>query len=258
MDFLELAKNLAIEAGKVQVKHLRDAHTIEKKDSVNLVTEVDRKCERLISEGIQAKFPDHDILGEEGESARKDSSYRWIVDPLDGTTNYAHQFPFFDVSIALEHEGEIVCGVIYDPIRDELFAAREGSGAFLNDNKITVSQRELLCDSLLATGFAYVKRDLQKVENVNYFEEFIRRALAVRRPGAAALDLAYVACGRLDGFWEMNLKPWDMAAGKIIIEEAGGKVTSFDGSGFDLYGNQMLASNSLIHNEMTKVLSEDF
>lgn len=253
-DFLKLAMDLARAAGAVQMEHLHEVHKIEFKDKHNLVTEVDRQCERLIVDGIRVQFPDHDVLGEEGEGERKESDFCWIIDPLDGTTNYTHQFPFFDVSIGLSNKGELICGVIYDPNRDELFAADKGAGATLNGKPIHVSKTTQLIDALMATGFAYVDHTSERVDNVSEFEAFVKGSRAVRRPGAAAIDLAYVACGRLDGFWEPNLKPWDKAAGALIIAEAGGKLSSYDGGGFDLYGDEIVASNGLIHGEIIEIL----
>jgi myo-inositol-1(or 4)-monophosphatase len=255
-DYLKLAVDLARAAGAVQMEHLNEVHSIEFKDKKNLVTEVDKQCERLIVDGIRAKYPDHDVLGEEGEGERKESDFLWIIDPLDGTTNYAHQFPFFDVSIGLSIKGELIAGVIYDPVRDELFAAEKGKGAALNDKPIHVSKTANLGDALMATGFAYVDHSSPRVGNVSEFEAFVRASRAVRRPGAAAIDLAYIACGRLDGFWEPNLKPWDMAAGALIIAEAGGRLSTYNGGEFDLYGDEILASNGLIHGEMIGVLTE--
>jgi len=254
-DYLKLAAELARAAGAVQMEHIHEIHRIEFKDKKNLVTEVDKECERLIVDGIRAQFPDHDVLGEEGEGERKESDFCWIIDPLDGTTNYAHQFPFFDVSIGLSNKGDIICGVIYDPNRDELFAAEKDKGATLGGKPIHVSKTTHLQDSLMATGFAYVDHSSPRVDNVSEFEAFVKASRAVRRPGAAAIDLAYVACGRLDGFWEPNLKPWDMAAGALIIAEAGGRLSTYDGGSFDLYGTEIVASNGLIHDEIVKVLS---
>lgn len=254
--YLSIMTNLARKAGRVQLDHLGKVQTIEHKEVINIVTEVDKECERLIFEGLRQAFPDHDVLGEEGIAKRQESEYRWIVDPLDGTTNYAHQFPFFGVSIALEHKGEILCGVIYDPVRDELFEGAKGQGAALNGEKIHVSAAKVLKESLLATGFAYSVQRPGVPDNLDNFKNFIMTALAVRRPGAASIDLAYVACGRLDGFWELFLKPWDIAAGAIIIKEAGGTVTNFDGTPVDIYGTQILASNGKIHEEMMKVLEK--
>ena len=196
------------------------------------------------------------MLGEEGEGERKESEFCWIVDPLDGTTNYAHQFPFFDVSIGLSKNGELIAGVIFEPNRDEMFAADKGAGATLNGKPINVSKTARLQDSLMATGFAYVDHSSPRVGNVREFEAFVKTSRAVRRPGAAAVDLAYLACGRLDGFWEPNLKPWDMAAGALIITEAGGRLSTYSGDEFDLYGDEILASNGLIHDEMIEVMTE--
>lgn len=254
--YLKIVEKLAREAGKIQMAHLGRVHTIERKGAINLVTEVDKLCEEMIGEGIRKSFPEHDILGEEGIAKRKESELCWIVDPLDGTTNYAHGFPFFGVSIALEHKGDIICGVIYDPVRDEMFAAEKGKGATLNGEKIRVSGAPSLKESLLATGFAYSVQEPGRPDNLDNFKAFIKTALAVRRPGAAAIDLAYVACGRLDGFWELFLKPWDIAAGVIIIKEAGGLVTGFNGSPIDIYGTEILASNSLIHDAMMEILKK--
>lgn len=255
-EYLDLAVKLARQAGRLQMERLNETHSVEHKDDDQLVTEVDKACERLIVEGIVANYPDHDIIAEEGTGERRDSTFTWHIDPLDGTTNYAHRFPFFGVSIGLEKRGELVMGTVYDPNRDELFAAEKGCGATLNEAPIHVSSVNRLKDALLATGFAYVDRSGSRVDNVDYFEAFLKTGRAVRRPGSASIDLAYVACGRLEGFWELNLKPWDMAAGALIIEEAGGKVTSFDGSRFDLYGTSILASNSLIHEHMMAILSK--
>jgi myo-inositol-1(or 4)-monophosphatase len=254
MDYLNLAIDLAKKAGKLQMERLESEHTIELKGSINLVTEVDKASEKLIIDGIKEKFPDHNILAEESGTTKTESDFWWIIDPLDGTTNYAHQFPFFCVSIGLEKAGELIAGVIYDPNRDELFAAERGKGATLNGKPIHVSKATTLKESLLATGFAYNIHEGEQLDNMDNFEAFVKTARAVRRPGAAALDLAYVACGRMDGFWELFLNPWDVAAGALIIQEAGGKVTSFDGSKFNVRGDETLASNGLIHEEMMKVL----
>ena len=179
---------------------------------------------------------------------------RWIVDPLDGTVNYAHGFPFFCVSIALEAEGELVAAVTYDPNRHELFAAAKGQGATLNGQAIRVSETSALAEALVATGFAYNVHEEERFTNLDHFGNFVKRAQAVRRPGSAAIDLAWVACGRIDGFWELFLKPWDWAAGALLIREAGGSVTAFDGGAFELEGPEILASNGRIHGEMQDVL----
>ncbi|MFH0800544.1 MAG: inositol monophosphatase family protein [Pseudomonadota bacterium] len=265
-DILKIMEDLARRAGRIQMERLGHAHKIEYKGSINLVTEVDHECEELIVSGIQKNFPGDDFLAEEGTvghpplhplPSREGKKSKWIIDPLDGTVNYAHGFPFFCVSIALERDGELAAGVIYDPNRDELFAAEKGRGATMNGAHIRVSAAPILKQSLLATGFAYHDYNAgsnEPVANFDNFENFVRRSRAVRRPGSAATDLAWAACGRIDGFWELYLKPWDMAAGAVIIREAGGSVTAFDGGPFDLYGDEILASNGRIHDEMIEVL----
>ena len=251
---LDIITRLAKKAGEIQLKHLGKLHQVEYKGVINIVTEVDKECEDLIVSELQKKFPNDDVFAEEGSGKRNKSGRRWIIDPLDGTVNYAHDFPFFCVSIALEVDNDLKLGVIYDPNRDELFTAEDGKGAKLNGKPIYVSVPSVLRQSLLATGFAYNVQEGETLNNLVHFCNFIKTARAVRRPGSAAIDLAWVACGRIDGFWELFLKPWDMAAGVIIVREAHGLVTSFDGSPFDLYGNEILASNGKIHAEMVDVL----
>jgi len=253
-NYLSVMEALARRAGEVQIKRMGDRHRIEYKGVINLVTEVDKECEALIVGEIQKLFPDDDILAEEGSGKRSSSGNRWIIDPLDGTVNYAHGFPFFCVSIAMERNGELENGVIFDPTRDEMFSAAKGAGATLNGKRISVSSPTELRKSLLATGFAYNVQEGESLNNLDNFCNFIKTAQAVRRPGSAATDLAWLACGRIEGFWELFLKPWDMAAGVLIIREAGGRVSSFDDSPYDLYGTEILASNGRIHGEMIKVL----
>lgn len=256
-DQLKIMERLARQAGAVQMEHLGRVKHIEYKGSIDIVTEVDHKCEEMIVSGLHSHFPDDDFLAEEGSGLRTESQRRWIIDPLDGTVNYAHGFPMFCVSIALEEKGELSVAGVYDPNRDEFFSAVKGHGAFLNGRSIHVSNNNVLKQSLLATGFAYTDYEGtqgEPVVNLDNFGNFIRTARAVRRPGSAAIDLVWVASGRLDGFWELNLKPWDMAGGVLIVKEAGGFVTSFDGSEFDLYGTEILVSNGHIHEEMIKVL----
>lgn len=252
---LDILADLARRAGEIQLARFRDVHRVEHKGTIDLVTEVDRECEALIVAELQRRFPGDDILAEEGSGERKGAGRRWIVDPLDGTVNYAHGFPFFCVSIALEEAGVLQAGAIYDPNRDELFLAECDRGATLNGRPIHVSKAAMLCESLLATGFAYNVHEEERFDNLDHFGRFVKRAQAVRRPGSAAIDLAWVACGRIDGFWELFLKPWDMAAGVLLVREAGGEVTAFDGSAFPLYGTEILASNGLIHEEMQQVLA---
>jgi myo-inositol-1(or 4)-monophosphatase len=219
----------------------------------NLVTEIDKKSEEIVITKIKQRFPHHDFLAEESGSHQKESEYRWIIDPLDGTTNFTHGFQIFSVSIALEVKGEVVVGVIYDPNMDELFTAEKGKGAYCNNKPITVSDRSSLIESLLVTGFPYnIKENPDNA--VQHFINFLMEAQAVRRLGSAALDLCYVAAGRIDGFWEVSLNPWDMAAGVLLVQEAGGKYTDFRGFPSSIYNKQMLASNGLIHEKMMEVL----
>lgn len=252
-EFLKVATEAAQAAGKLQMSKLGDKLNIEFKGDINLVTEVDKACEALIIEKIQSQFPTHDILAEEGGGERLDSDYKWIIDPLDGTTNYAHGYPLFCTSIALEHMGEIVLGVIYEPNLDELFHAIKGQGSYLNGKPIHVSPINQLIRSLVVTGFAY---NVQKAQNnnVNHFENMLMQTQAVRRDGVAAIDLCYVACGRYDGFWELNLFPWDVAAGSLLVTEAGGRVSDFQGNPFSVYDKEILVSNSQVHDEMIQVL----
>lgn len=251
--------------GRVAVKAARRAGYLIKskvgavkkvsfKGSINIVTDIDVKAEDLIINELGKHFPAHSIISEEKRAVITDSEYKWVVDPLDGTTNFARSFPFFCVSIALERDCDVILGVVYDPMRDELFFAEKGKGAFLNKRRIKVSNVRRLSRGFLATGFAY---DLRKASNTNVlnFSKFLKKALAIRRAGSAALDLAYVACARFDGFWEMNLYPWDSAAGSLIVKEAGGRVTRFNGSKYSHYDKEVLATNSLIHKQMIEVLT---
>ncbi len=252
-EFLEAAKAAAREAGGLLRDNVDKRSEIIFKGTVDLVTLFDRKSQEMIFRSLSAAFPSHGFLAEEDLSLPGTSDWRWIIDPIDGTTNFAHTFPVFCVSIALEQEGVIVVGVVYDPMRDELFEAVKGGGAFLNGVPIMVSNVPELGKALLATGFPYDVRT-SRFNNVREFNAFIIRAQAIRRCGSAALDLCYVACGRFDGFWELKLKPWDVAAGALIVEEAGGRVSDFDGRTFDPYNQRALASNGRIHEEMKKVL----
>ncbi len=251
----DIALQAALEGGRVLMQKFGGALNIVHKGAVDLVTEADRAAEEAIVAVIRGIFPRHDILAEEGDWGRSESRYRWIIDPLDGTTNFAHGFPWFAVSIALEVDGEVVLGVVHNPFHREMFVAQKGEGAFLNDIQLKVSGTARLEDSLLATGFPYDRKE-SRVNNYDHFVNFQQAAQACRRPGAASLDLAYVAAGRLDGYWEMKLKPWDMAAGKLIVEEAGGRVSNFDGGPLDIYGQESLASNGLIHGVMIEILQQ--
>jgi myo-inositol-1(or 4)-monophosphatase len=227
---------------------------ISYKGVVDLVTNFDRQAQDLIFDRLAAAFPGHGFLAEEGLSRGEKEEFRWVFDPLDGTTNFAHRFPVFTVSIALERHGKVILGVVYDPMREEIFQAVEGEGAELNGRKIRVSAVNDLNRSLLATGFPYDLRE-SPVNNIAHFNSFLLRAQAVRRCGSAAMDLCYVACGRFDGFWELKLKPWDHAAGALIVREAGGLVTDFRGGEFDISSPESLASNGLIHRAMIGVLN---
>lgn len=242
-------------AGKIQRERRDRIGKIHYKGQIDPVTEVDTLCEREIVRRIKESFPDHDILAEEsGDLAGKaGSKSKWIIDPLDGTVNYAHGYPCYCVSIALEHEGGVVLGVVYNPVLDELFAAEKGKGATLNGKPIAVSPITDLQKSLLATGFAYDVGHSPE-NNLDHFGSFIKECQAVRRPGSAALDLVYTAMGRFEGFWELKLHAWDMAAGQLIVKEAGGTVSRFDGSPLDIYGNEILASNGQVHHAMIEVL----
>ncbi len=253
-EHLGVAREAAREAGAMLRSGLDEGQEVSFKGVVDLVTNFDRQAQDLIFARLEAAFPDHGFLAEEGLSRREDREFRWIFDPLDGTTNYAHRFPVFTISIALENRGRIVLGVVYDPMREEMFEAVEEKGAFLNGRKVRVSAVTDLDRSLLATGFPYDLRE-SPVNNIAHFNHFLTRAQAIRRCGSAALDLCYVACGRFDGFWELKLKPWDQAAGALIVEEAGGRVTDFAGGKFDVSGQECLASNGLVHEDMIQVLA---
>jgi myo-inositol-1(or 4)-monophosphatase len=248
---------IAREAGTLLMGYLARHVTIEYKGEVDLVTEADRASEKLIVERLRARWPEHGIVAEEGTRSEMDAEYRWYVDPLDGTTNFAHGYPVFCISIALaRQDGQLAVGVLYDPTRDEMFAAERGLGARLNGRRIHVSQTKALAESILGTGFPSHKRHTNP--NIHFYHQITLRSHGVRRAGSAALDLANVACGRYDGFWEFNLNPWDTAAGVLLVQEAGGTVTRFDGSAFRLDSREVLASNGLIHQELITNFEEIF
>lgn len=253
---LEVAKEAAFEAGEIQLSFFgKKKEIFHKSNESDLVTHADKLSEEKIMSIIHANFPEHVILGEEtGRHGDQKSEYLWVIDPLDGTTNFAHNFPHFAVSIGLVKSGKIFMGVVYDVCKNELFWAAEGTGAYLNSEPIEVSKIDTLKKSLLATGFPYFKEKSLE-ENLVYFKEFIYNAQAIRRPGAAALDLCYVAAGRLDGFWELNLCPWDVTAGTCIVREAGGKVTNFDSEDFDSEIKNIIASNMIIHEQIKDTLT---
>jgi myo-inositol-1(or 4)-monophosphatase len=251
---LSAAIDAAVDAGAMIKKRLGRTGTIRYKGAINIVTEVDEKAEALIVGKLNKAFPDYGIIAEESAPERKGSG-SWIIDPLDGTTNFAHGFPFFCVSIALEREGDVVLGVVYDPMHEELFTAVKGSGAYRNNQPIRVSEVDVIGKAFLATGFSYAFKT-KKDNNLDHFRRFMMAAFAIRRAGAAALDLCYVACGRFDGFWELDLKPWDTAAATLIIREAGGITTNFDGSPHSNYSHKLVASNGLLHKRMLAILEQ--
>jgi myo-inositol-1(or 4)-monophosphatase len=258
--FIPAMTAIAREAGALLLKYFHQGLKIEYKGDADLVTAADRASEVLIRERVAKQFPSHDVLGEEQGLNDRGNEYRWYVDPLDGTTNFAHGFPVFCVSLAIEHRTadsqRRVAAVVYDPTRNELFSAQHGQGAQLDGKPIHVSKIGQLKESLLATGFPSHKR--HKNPNIFFYHQITLRTHGVRRAGSAALDLCDVACGRYDGFWEFNLNPWDTAAGVLIVEEAGGKVSGFDGSPFQLNSRETLASNGLIHDALVHEFQEIF
>jgi len=252
---LNFAIQVARDAGNLLVQRLGAAQVSNKGD-IDLVTEADIAAEELIIDRIRSHYPLHGILAEEsGEAVVEGSSrseWKWIIDPLDGTTNYAHGYPCFCVSIAVEHAGVLEIGVVYDPMRDEMFAAERGHGSTLNERKIRVSQVEELSRAMMCTGFPYDVRT--RPDFARDFTNFTLNAQAVRRDGSAALDLAYVACGRFDGFWEDGLNAWDIAAGALLINEAGGRVTNYENEPLDIYTKKVVASNGRIHEATLRLL----
>lgn len=256
-------KNVMFEAADEAVKILLQNYETElvigrKRDYNDLVTNADKQSELKIAEVIYKYFPDHNILGEEGGDRRIKSDYVWIVDPIDGTINYAHSVPIFCVSIALEVKGEVIMGVVQSPVTNEKFWAIKGEGAYLNGKKISVSETEHLKDGLLVTGFPYGAKDNMD-HCIDHFVNFVRLGFPIRRLGSAAMDICYLACGRFDGFWEVNLNAWDVAAGYLILMEAGGKVTDFSGIVYSIYNKQILATNGRkIHEEMIEVLRKAY
>ncbi len=254
-DYLSVARHAALNAGRILKENINGVRKISYKGDINLVTEMDTRSERVIVETIMSAFPGHGIMAEEEARIQTGSGFKWIVDPLDGTTNYTHGYPCFSVSIALEREGVVILGVVYDPMRDELFHAQSGQGAYLNGRGISVSKTDTLIQSLLATGFPYDRKESEK-NNLDYFHALLMASQEVRRDGSAALDLCYVASGRFDGFWELKLHPWDVAAASLIVREAGGKVSDFTGEGFTLYDEQILASNGRIHGRMVEIMNK--
>jgi myo-inositol-1(or 4)-monophosphatase len=249
--YLDVAVEAALEGGSILVEEFARPVNISYKGEVDIVTQADKRSEKAVVSRLRASFPDHSIIAEEGGGVVTASPFRWYVDPLDGTTNFAHGYPCFAVSIGLEEAGELVAGVIYQPISKELFTAVEGGGAYLNDRRIHVSGIEKLGTSLLATGFPSHKR--AQTPNMHYYRDFTLRSHGVRRDGSAALDLAAVACGRFDGFWEFGLHSWDTAAGALLIREAGGAATRFDGKPYRPGDPEILATNGHVHEEMREI-----
>ncbi len=251
--YLQAAVDAAREAGQMLKENLNVSREIHFKGEVDLVTNFDNQSQKEIFDRLSTNFTDHDFIAEEGLEQEKGGDFRWIIDPLDGTTNYAHRFPIFTVSIALEWRGHVICGVVYDPMRDEMFTGIKGEGAFLNGRHIKVSSIIELDKSLVATGFPYDLRESSD-NNIAHFNNFLTRVQAIRRCGSAAMDLCYVACGRFDGFWELKLKPWDVAAASLIVEEAGGHLSDFQDGEFSIYSPETLGTNGLIHQQMVDVL----
>lgn len=251
--FKDVAISTALKAGELLRERLSAQQKITYKGEVDLATEADFLSQELIASSLSKNFPDHGILAEENLEEKTEAEFLWIIDPLDGTTNYAHRYPIFSVSIGLEARGEVVLGVVYDPNFDELFVAERGGGAYLNNKLIQVSKTAELTKSLLATGFPYWTRE-RPGQLFQRFQDFSMKAQGIRRAGSASLDLCALACGRIDGFWEEGLRLWDTAAGKIIVEEAGGVLSKFDGSPFDIRFPEVVATNGLIHQQMLPVL----
>jgi myo-inositol-1(or 4)-monophosphatase len=255
--FIPEIRSIAKQAGDLLMSHFGKVD-IEYKGEVDLVTKADRESEQLIVDFIRARWPDHDITGEEGTLTKTGSDFRWYIDPLDGTTNFAHGYPVFCVSIALEHKDQRIAGVVYDPTRHEMFSAAAGIGAELNGRPIHVSKTAQLSECIVATGFPSQKR--HKNPNIHFYHQITMKTHGIRRAGSAALDLAYVACGRFDGYWEFNLNSWDTAAGVLLVQEAGGSVTDFWGGPFDIASREVLAGNPAVHpalmREMQNVMQD--
>lgn len=248
------AQSIVKEAGSVLKDRFGKVKNISYKGKIDLVTEVDHLIEEMMVNALQKAYPGTGILAEERAELNKNALSRWILDPLDGTTNFAHGYPCFCISLALEERGEIVWGIVFDPLLEECFTAQNGKGAFLNGTRIRVSETDRIDRAFLCTGFPYDVHD-SAADNIDHFKKFVKSAQAVRRDGSAAIDLCYVAAGRFDGFWEMKLKPWDIAAGALIVKEAGGRVTGFNGQGLELTDGDVLSSNGILHDRMVDILS---
>jgi myo-inositol-1(or 4)-monophosphatase len=255
--YLETAVEIAREAGALLANFFERRVGFELKGEFDLVTEADRASEKLVVERLRSYFPTHGIVAEEGGGHTASSEYRWYVDPLDGTTNFAHSFPMFNVTLGLERAGEVIAGVIYDPLRQEMFTAERGGGAYLNNRRIRVSSTKSLSDSLASTGFPSRKRHHNV--NIHFYYQLAMASHGVRRTGSAAIDLAYVSCGRLDFFWEFGLKPWDMAAGTLLVQEAGGRVSDMKGSVHAVTSSDhLLANNGILHEQVIEIFNEIF
>lgn len=253
-NYLTTAVNIAREAGALLAQLFKQPQEVSYKRPSDLVTDADRRSEALIIERLETYFPRHAVVAEEGGGKKIDSDYCWYVDPLDGTTNFAHGFPVFCVTLGLAYRGEVVAGVVYDPLREELFAAERGAGAYLNNKRIHVSRTGGLSEGLLATGFPPFadNHDL----NIQFYFRFTQLCHGIRRAGSAALDLCSVAAGRFEGFWELKLNPWDKAAGSLLVTEAGGRVTDLAGGPFNLLADEVFASNGLVHDRMCEIFTE--
>jgi myo-inositol-1(or 4)-monophosphatase len=256
MSYLEAAEGIAREAGALLAHYFERRVVAELKSKYDLVTEADRASEALVVERLLARFPSHAIVAEEGGGVENSSAYRWYVDPLDGTSNFAHGFPIFNVTLGLEKNGEMLAGVVFDPVRGEMFTAARGEGAYLNGRRLKVSAVNHLAGSLLSTGFPNRKRSGSY--NIHFYYQLAMATHGVRRTGSAAIDLAYVACGRLDGFWEFGLQPWDMAAGRLLVAEAGGRFTDMTGAPHNLRSPHLMADNGLIHDELVEMFAAIF
>jgi myo-inositol-1(or 4)-monophosphatase len=257
MHYLETAAEIAREAGALLASSFERRVPFETKGEFDLVTEADRASEKLVVERLRSHFPTHRVVAEEGGGHQSESEYCWYVDPLDGTTNFAHSFPVFNVTLGLQRAGEMIAGVVYDPIRQEMFSAERGGGSYLNNRRLRVSAVRNLAESLASTGFPSRKRHHNV--NIHFYYQLAMASHGVRRTGSAAVDLAYVACGRLDFFWEFGLKPWDMAAGTLLVEEAGGRVSDMTGLSHSLTGSEhLLADNGLLHDQVLTAFGEIF
>jgi myo-inositol-1(or 4)-monophosphatase len=254
--YLETAIDIAREAGALLSTYFERRVGFELKGDFDLVTVADRASERLVVERLRQHFPSHSIVAEEGGGHQGSSGFRWYVDPLDGTTNFAHGYPIYNVTMGLEQDGEMLVGVVFDPTRQEMFSAERGAGAYLNNRRIHVSTAKRLEDSLVSTGFPSRKRHLNV--NIHFYHQMAMATHGVRRGGSAAIDLAYVACGRLEAFWEFGLNPWDMAAGTLLVTEAGGRCTDMKGGPHSITGPHLLTDNGAIHQETVDLFSEIF